>query len=464
MLDAMASPHELSATELAAAIRERRFSAVEAAGDHLARIGRLNPALNAIITLDPEGALARAQDADAALARGESWGPLHGVPITLKDCHATAGMRTTVGYEPLRDHVPAEDGTVAARLRAAGAVLLGKTNVPPLLAGPYTDNPIFGRTHNPWDHERTPGGSSGGSAAAVAARLSPLDIGSDALGSVRLPAHFCGLFGLKPSERRVSLHGHLCFGDLPGDPRGWRSICTVGPLARTLEDLELAFALLAGPDGYDTELPPLPVVLRPTPALSSLRVAFARTLPSVPVSREVGDAVEDLAAELDRLGARVEVKLPELDIPAACATTWSLLQAIGTATVPLKEEPTPPRIVQHARLLSERDAMIRATDAFMQSWDVFLCPATISTAFRHGKPRQPIEVDGTEVAYPQFAHHCFLFNATGQPGVVLPYRRGEGGLPIGVQLVGRRWYDESLLAAARAIAEITGPFVAPPGE
>ncbi len=293
--------------------------------------------------------------------------------------------------------------------------------------------------------------------------MSPLDIGSDALGSVRQPAHFCGLFGLKPSERRISLHGHLCFGDVPGAPRGWRAICTVGPLARSLADLELAFALLAGPDGRDTELPPLPVATVPTPELASLRIAFARTLPSVPVSREVGDAIEALAAALDRLGARVEQRQPELDYPAACRTMWGLMQAIGTSPDPLPQEPETPRIVTYVRLLSERDALIRAADAFMQDWDVLLLPAAISTAFRHGKPRQPIDVDGSPVDYPHAAHHCALWNVTGQPAVVLPYRRSEGGLPIGVQLVGRRWYDERLLAVARALAPIAGPFVAPPG-
>ncbi len=459
----MTAPHELCASDLAAAIRQRRFSAVEAVEDHLARIERLDPVLNAVVTRDAEGALAQARRADALLNAGESLGPLHGVPITLKDCHATAGMRTTVGHEPLRDYVPTEHGTVAARLLGAGAILLGKTNVPPLLAGPYTDNAIFGRTNNPWDVERTPGGSSGGSAAAVAARMSPLDIGSDALGSVRQPAHFCGLFGLKPSERRLSLHGHLCFGDVPGSPRGWRAICTVGPLARSLSDLELAFALLAGPDGFDTELPPLPLLTVPTPEVSSLRIAFARTLPSVPVSQEVGDAIEAFASELARLGARVEQRQPQLDYPAACRTMWGLMQAIGTSAEPLPKEPETPRIVTYVRLLSERDAMIRAADAFMQEWDVLLMPAAISTAFRHGKQRQPIEVDGTPVDYPHSAHHCALWNVTGQPAVVLPYRRGEGGLPIGVQLVGRRWYDERLLAVARALAPIAGPFVAPPG-
>lgn len=438
------------------------MSATDAVDAHLARIERRNPAINAIVTLDAERARIEARAADRRRADGEPLGPLHGVPVALKDCHETAGMRTTVGHAPLRDHVPTLDGTVAARLRAAGAIVLGKTNVPPLLVGPYSDNPIFGRTLNPWNHAHTPGGSSGGSAAAVSDRLVPLDIGSDAVGSVRLPAHFCGLFGFKPSERRVSLAGHLCFGDLPGAPRGWRSICTPGPIARSVEDLELSFALLAGPDGRDTELPPLPYQRVATPALASLRIAFARTLPSVPVSREVGDAVEALAGELAGLGAVVEERTPTFDYEAACATVWALVAAIGTATEALPSEPTPPRVVAYMRLLDQRDALMRAWDEFMQTCDVLLCPPCISTAFAHGQGRAPFVIDGASVPHRHYAHHCALFNASGQPAVVMPYRISATGLPIGVQLVGRRWHDERLLAIARALEPITGPCPRPP--
>lgn len=458
----MPALHELSASAQAQGIASRSFSAVELLEAHLARIERLNPALNAIVTFDLETARAVARAADEALARRALIGPLHGVPFTLKDCHSTSGLRTTVGFPPLSNHVPTEDGTVARRMKAAGGILIGKTNVPPLLGGPYTDNPIFGRTNNPWNLSRTPGGSSGGAAAAVAAGLVPIDIGSDALGSVRLPSHFCGLFGLKPSERRVSLHGHLCFGDVPGNPRVWRSICTVGPLARSLEDLELAFDILSGADGFDTELPPLPARRVPTPELRSLRVAFAPTLPGVPVARELRETVEALAGTLSGLGARVEEKLPALDYDDVFQSAWQLIQLVGGSPDAMEEEPTPPRIVEFTRLFDRRDHLIRTFDRFMEDWDVLLLPASISTAFRHAAPRAPIEVDGARVDYRHSAHHCLLFNLSGQPGVVLPSALSSDGLPIGVQLVGRRWEDERLLAAARAISEVTGPFRPPP--
>lgn len=458
----MRNPLELTASELAAAIRDRHLTATDVLEAHLERIAQVNPALAAIVTMDADAARTRAREADRAIAHGEVWGPLHGVPFTLKDCHATAGMRTTVGFPPLADHVPEHDGAVAARMKAAGGILVGKTNVPPLLGGPYTDNPIFGRTRNPWDLARTPGGSSGGAAAAVAARMIPCDIGSDAIGSVRLPAHFCGLFGLKPSERRISLAGHHCFGDVPGAPRTWRSICTVGPLARSVEDLQLLFGLLAGPDGRDTDVPPLPLTPVDTPPLRSLRVAWARTFPTLPVARELADAVERLSIELQRAGAQVEEVLPDLDWPAAMENMWTTIQLVGGSPEPLKEEPTPPRIVQLVAALEARDHSIRAFDAFMSEHDVLLLPAALSTAFVHAPAGAPIDVDGTEVPFRMWPQHCAMFNMTGQPAIVLPHSLGAGGLPIGVQLVGRRWQDERLLAAARAISALTGAFRPPP--
>jgi amidase len=191
----------------AEAIRNRRISASEALRIHLAQIDKFNPTLNAINVTDAEKALERARAADEAIARGEFLGPLHGVPFTLKDAHCTAGMRTTVGFPPFADHVPEEDSTVAARLKLAGGNLIGKTNVATMLEDYQTNNPLFGRTNNPWNVHRTPGGSSGGAAAALAVGMTPFEIGTDLSGSIRIPAHFCGVFGLKPTERRVPLTG-----------------------------------------------------------------------------------------------------------------------------------------------------------------------------------------------------------------------------------------------------------------
>src|SRR5437762_1350948 len=292
-----------STTQLAAAIRTGHVSATEVLEAHLAQIDTHNAALNAIVTMDAERARERAREADEALARGQVWGPLHGVPFTLKDAHATAGMRTTTGFPPLADYVPQEDSTVTARLKAAGGILIGKTNVPVLLADFQSNNPIFGRTNNPWNLERTPGGSSGGAAAALASGMTPFEMGTDLAGSIRIPAHFCGLFGLKPTEKRVSLAGLI-----PGlpTPRSVRIMSCIGPMARTVEDLALLYSIIAGPDERDTEVQPVPVDKMPHLELKHLRVAFAPSFPGLPVAAEIRGAVEQLAKQLRPLCAVVE--------------------------------------------------------------------------------------------------------------------------------------------------------------
>src|SRR5215470_12904461 len=250
-----------STTQLAIAIRAGHVSAVEVLEAHLAQVDTHNPALNAIITMDAEHAYERAREADKSLARGELWGPLHGVPFTLKDAHATAGMRTTTGFPPLADYVPTVDSTVTTRLKAAGGILVGKTNVAMMLADYQSNNPIFGRTNNPWNIERTAGGSSGGAAAAVAAGLTPIEIGSDLAGSLRLPASFCGIHALKTTEHRVPLTG---FFALPqGAPRTVRILSCLGPMARDLEDLQLALSIVAGPDGRDGDVPAVALAAQP---------------------------------------------------------------------------------------------------------------------------------------------------------------------------------------------------------
>lgn len=236
-----------STTELANAIRTKQLSAVEALEAYMAQIERHNPNLNAVVHLDAEQACEKARQADEALARGKVWGPLHGVPYTLKDAHSTAGMPTTVGFPLLADYIPNEDSTVAARLKAAGGILIGKSNVHIMLSDPLqTINPLFGRTNNPWDTNRTPGGSSGGAAAALASGMTPFEIGTDLAGSIRIPAHFTGLFGLKPTEHRVSLAGLI--PDPHGLPRSVRLMSSIGPMARTVEDLALLYSIIAGPD------------------------------------------------------------------------------------------------------------------------------------------------------------------------------------------------------------------------
>jgi amidase len=451
----------MGATQLAGAIRTGEVSATDALAAHLSQIERHNPALNAIVTLDADGAVARAREADAALARGEVWGPLHGVPFTLKDAHATAGLRTTVGFPPLAAHLPREDGTVAARLKGAGGILLGKTNVPTMLADFQTANPIFGGTNNPWDLGRTPGGSSGGAAAAVAAGMTPFDIGTDLSGSIRIPAHFCGVCGLKPTEGRVSLNGVI--PDPADRPRGVRLMSCVGPLARTVEGLALLCAIIAGSDGHDTGVPPVPVVAPPPRDVSGLRIAVASTMPGLPIAAATRAAIERLAAQLAAAGAIAEEIAPPIaDLMGDLASAGELIGMMvgasegeggaGSAT-----------LARYMATLQRRDRAIVAWEDFFASWDALLCPASMSTAFPHCEPGAPLRVDDLAADYWAVSVHSTIFSYIGLPAVVLPHTQDRDGLPLGVQLVGKRWGESELLAVARALAPCVGAFRRPPG-
>ncbi len=454
------------AHRMAAAIAARQISSLELVDLHLARIASDQKRINAVVTVDAERARERAREADAALARGTSWGPLHGLPFTLKDTWCTAGVRTVVGVPELADHIPDRDATVCARLRAAGGILLGKTNTPPMASKPHSENPIFGRTSNPWNLEHTPGGSSGGACAALAAGHSPLDVGSDMAGSIRMPAHLCGVYGIKPTARRISNAGHI--PDPPGMPRTDRHLAAGGPIARSVADLAAVLELLVGPDGRDTEVPP--VAWRRVDPIEprALRVAFAPTLPGVPASTEIKQAVAAAARALEGAGARVEERLPAADF-AGHRSAWldyfrcamHAMQDIvppGTFSVPLGGEP--PRPGDLVRALAGRDQAIVDWDTLFSEWDLFLCPAMPSTAPRHGGP---LEVDGAAIESWRVDHMVYPFNFTGHPAVVIPAALGAQGLPIGVQLVGGRWRDEELLAAATAVDGVLGGFRPPPG-
>jgi amidase len=450
-----------TATALAAAIREKQVSATEVLEAHLAHIATHNPRLNAIVTLDAEGGRQRARAADSALARGESWGPLHGVPLTLKDAHAVAGMRTTAGFEPLAGYVPSLDGTIAARLKSAGAIIMGKTNVPVLLGDFQTQNPIFGRSNNPWSLERTPGGSSGGACAAVAAGLAPFEVGTDLAGSIRIPAHFCGVYGLKPTEHRVSMAGVVA--GPPDSPRGVRIMAAIGPIARDIDDLGLVFRIIAGADGRDTEVPPLSLTAEDPPALQRLRLAWTPAFPGGHAADDIRKAIERLAAELARTGGRVEQRLPEVDFAQQGALFAELVTAVTSVFQPQPEGAQPISLADYLKALDRRDSFILAWEHFFDYWDALLCPVAMTTAFEHCPPGTPLMVDDEPVSYWEIAGHCVPFNLTGHPAVVLPLAQDRNGLPTGVQIVGRRWGEERLLAIAKTLTKFTGRYQRPPG-
>ncbi|MDX8498334.1 amidase [Mesorhizobium sp. VK4C] len=450
-----------STIELAAGIAAREISAVEALDAHLAQIDRHNGAVNAVVALDRKGAVERARQADAALARGDTPGPLHGVPFTLKDAHETVGMRTTAGFPPFAGYVPRLDSPIPARLKAAGAVLVGKTNVAAMLADWQSDNPLCGRTSNPWDLSRTPGGSSGGAAAAVATGMTPFEIGTDMQDSIRLPASFCGVYGLKPTEHRVSLAG--AFPDPGGTPRSVRLMSCIGPLARDIEDLALIHRIIAGPDGADTDLAPVPFDPTPKLELKSLRIACANAFPGIPVAAEISAAVEGLAAELASAGVTVEeAKLPKLDLHDDLAEGGKLIGMMLEAAQPEPpEQPTP--VSRWFAALARRDRSILAWERFFESCDALLCPVAMTAAFPHCKPGSPLKVDGKDESYWMLPAYGAVFNYSGHPAIAIPCGQDSNGLPIGLQFVGRKWSEARLLGIAAAIAPLTGGFRRPPG-
>jgi amidase len=471
-----------TATRLARAIRNGRIGSQEATEAHLQRIDRLNGALNALVVVDRAGAVKAARAADRERARkGGKLGPLHGVPITIKEAFDVKGLHTTSSHPPLKDNVATSDATVVARLRAAGAVILGKTNVPELCADFQTDSPLFGTTKNAWDARRTAGGSTGGGAVAVAARLSPLELGSDIGGSVRNPAHYNGIFSLKPTEWRVPGRGHV--PDLPGVTRTVRYMGTFGPLARSVDDLELALRIIAGPDGHEAEAAPVP--LGPVPALKAgdLRIAVLESNPLVAASNDTIKVVQATAKLLSRAGAKVKRVQPEgLDWTRAWEDWSDLLQYEFLALKPLgarerffpmidASDPSARSAARSARLdmaaffavLDRRDRAIRTCETLLDDYDAWLMPVMPDAAFLRQSQRAPLVVDG--VAHPYFfagTSYNFLANFTGQPSIVLPCGFSRDGLPIGLQLMGKRWGEARLLGVAKVLEKLLPPCPMPP--
>lgn len=415
----------LSATELAARLRRCDVSAVDIVTAHLERIALVNPRLNAVVQLDAEDALRHARAADAALARGDGVGPLHGVPFTVKDVVETAGVIAAAGLPERAVRVPAEDAVVVARMRAAGAILLGKTNCPPGGGGGDTDNPVYGRTNNPYDVTRTPGGSSGGEAAIIAAGGSPMGLGSDSGGSIRVPAHFCGVAGLKPTSGRVPNTGVFNHPGGLSDPR-----TQIGPLARSVEDLALVFGVIAGPDGRDSGVVPLPVTDYRAVRVSGLRVACYADDGVAPPTAETSAATLMAAQVLAEFGARVTEICPPIAVSRGITERYWSMSALTGAEVEV--------------LFSDWDAFRTAMLVFMADYDAIVCPVDAHPAPRHGDP-DPLRFNYT-----------LPYSLTGWPVVVVRVGSSPEGLPIGVQIIAHPWREDVALAVARRLECVLG--------
>lgn len=440
-----------SALEIVRDIRDGRTTAVRVVEEHIARIERMNPRLNAIVRFDFERALSDARERDRQRRAGSSaLGVLHGVPFTLKDMHVTKGLGASLGSRAT-ESIGEDDGVVARRLRQAGAILLGKTNMG---LSVQTLSEQFGRSVNPHDPERTTGGSSGGAAAAVASGLSAFDIGTDLSGSIRMPAHFCGTFGLRATPNRVPI------ADVVGG-RVDRRTESLGPIARTAADCAAIFSVLVGPDPSDPEVIPLLPGSRGVPVdIRSLRVAFAAEIPGIRIEGRISRAIERLANDLGRAGARVIEGVP-FDFEELLGAfrrymrfAMSLLVNTGVAPPPGAAAMfAPPSAGEIAAAIGERERHIQRAEAFFTKYDVFLSPAATCTAFTHRERGAPVEIDGVSEPSTSIDHPTIWSTLTGCPSFVVPIGPPES-LPIGAQLVGRRWTDERLMATGGAIASI----------
>jgi amidase len=450
-------------------LRAGEISISELADAHIAQIERLNPELNAFADFDTERVRAQARHLDTSKDRT---GPLHGLPVTVKSSIATAGYKCEIGSLLNKGYVPREDAVVVARLRAAGALILGTTNCPEFLMAYETDNLLHGRTANPWDLDRTPGGSSGGESAAIAAGMSALGLGSDSGGSVRVPAHFTGICSLKPTPGRIPGAGHLppCVGP-------FSVLGAIGPMARTIDDVTLAFRTLCGQDPHDPISPPIELRKTKLEDLRAQTIGFFEDDDLVSVTHETRAAVQSAAQALREAGFRVEpfrprtleqlrklwrkffVQCGAMFYEPTIAGKRDQLSPMFSEFLQIAESLPPLTATELLNAWAELDLLRAKTLEEMSPHPVLLCPVASIPAFRHGERKWT--VDGRDVEYFDAVRHTQWFNTLAAPAAVVPVGRSPEGLPIGVQIVARPFEDEVALAIA-AIVDAAFGYRPPP--
>jgi Asp-tRNA(Asn)/Glu-tRNA(Gln) amidotransferase A subunit family amidase len=462
----------LSAVAMAEQVSQKKISPVELADAHFARIAEVNPRLNAFVALDEERARRAARTLEAEAMSGKLRGPLHGVPISIKSAIDTAGMRCESGTRLRAGYVAANDAVLVTRLRNAGAIVLGVTNAPELLMAWETDNLLYGRTNSPWDVARTPGGSSGGEAASIAAGCSAAGVGSDGGGSIRVPAHFSGICGLKPTPGRIPATGHY-----PVSAGPFALIGVVGPMSRTVGDLQLMFEVMAGPDDGDPSSAPVALRKIGREKLRQVRIGYFEDDGRTAVTPETRAAVRAAAEGLSRAGFEVVPFRPE-GLEEARQLWWKFFgtaggMILGPLTTGRESDLSPllkeflgwvaaePEHTGHTLLNTwlQRDALRSQILAQMQVFPILLCPAAAIPAFRHGE--RTWDVEGKMVRYLDAWSYTEFFNLLGNPGAVVPVGQSSEGLPIGVQVVGRPWEDELVLAVAAQVERECGGYRKP---
>ncbi len=459
----MLDPVFRSASSLAAAIRNREISSLELIDVHLDHIASTNPPLNAVVFTLADRARAEAKQADEALAKGNIKGPFHGVPMTVKDAWEVAGVPSTGGTLGRANHIPEHDATVIARMRAAGAIPIGMSNLPELSFAFESDNLVHGRSSNPYNLACTPGGSGGGGGAAIASGMSPIEIGADLGGSIRLPSHFCGIAGIRGTTGRCPMTGYF------PPSLGWiRMLCDAGPMARSVEDLELALPVIAGPDFIDPGAQDVPLRDPRAVSVRGLRVAVHTENGIMPARADVAATVMTAAKALAAAGAIVEER-----IPAGISQCFEIFMAIATAdggfgtraalAIAGTKEPSPLIAGFLAMSTGEKTAaffegQLVALDryrsamlGFFQNYDLILCPVNALPAMEHGTSPE---------LFPAFSH-TIAHNLTGWPGATVRCGTSQEGLPIGVQCVAHPWREDVALAAVKHLETALGGYQRP---
>jgi amidase len=475
-----------SAVQLVRKLRSGRIGSRALLEHYLNRVERYNPTLNAIITFDREGARKRADEADQALARGESWGPLHGLPMTVKESYDVVGMPTTWGKPDLAGNIAKTNAVVVDRLIGAGAIIFGKTNVPLLLGDWQTFNDIYGTTNNPWDVTRVPGGSSGGSATALAAGLTGLEAGSDIGASIRNPAHFCGVYGLKPTYGIVPARGQALPGILAAS-----DLSVVGPLARSADDLRLALSVIAGPDTLDAPGWSLRLPQPQKKSLTDYRVAVMLEDPNCDVDGELADCLQTTVDGLAKAGTRIDDKArPAIDMTRSHELYIQLLRAVTTARQPIEafndakalaatvapDDKSYAAEVARASTQYFRDWMPANEErthlrwrwaAFFEEFDILLCPAAARAAFPHNhsgtRGDRTIQVNGKRVLEVTELFWAGISTVVYLPSTVAPIGLTASNLPVGIQIIGPHLGDLGTIHFAKLMAKALGGFSPPPG-
>jgi Asp-tRNA(Asn)/Glu-tRNA(Gln) amidotransferase A subunit family amidase len=463
----------LSALAMAELVRRREVSPVELVDAHLARIEQLNPKLNAFVHVDVERARRDARAAEWAVKHGAGLGRLNGVPISVKSSIDVAGLRCEAGTKLRSGYIAPGDAPLVARLRAAGAIVLGVTNTPELLMAWETDNLIYGRTNNPWDLSRTPGGSSGGEAAAIAACCSAGGVGSDGGGSIRVPAHFSGICGLKPTPGRIPASGHF-----PNSVGPFALLGVVGPMARTVADLQALFEIMQGPDEGDPCAAPVPLRQYTPDEIRKVRIGYFEDDGRTPVTPATRAAIRSAALALERAGFKVS-RFRSDSLELAQALWWKLFGGAGAMLLgPLMaghEEELSPILKEFARSTAaetphtaqtlldtwiQRDTLRTQVFTQMKEIPVLLCPVAAIPAFLHGE--RSWKIVGKTVDYLNAWSYSEWFNLLGMPAAAVPVGPSPEGLPIGVQVAGLPWQEEVVLGVAAAVEEGCGGWREPP--